>query len=171
MIQRLCVLVSLFFKGLKSAEGASRGLSIPRLRDVKSRLLSLDRGAGAGNNQGRFWMCKKWAEWKKQYTDGYAGLSLGWNPCRIWCALSLGNFSRLPSNHLHLSCCRQQLTSVMWLWPQWRLLFLWDFLKGVYFTAAQCSAAVFIHSFRIYKALSFEDDRKGFLSGSYIRRA
>lgn len=110
LIQRLCRLVSLFSKGLKSVEGASRGLCIPRLRVVKSRLLSLDRGVWACNNGGRFWMCKS-----EQRCLRWLPLSLGWNPRRIWCASSLGNFSSLSSNHLHASCRSQQPTFPMWV--------------------------------------------------------
>lgn len=131
LIQRLCRLVSLFFKGLKSVEGGSGGLCTHVWEMWKADCWVLIEGLWLATMETGFECAKSEGRWKmEQRCLCWLPLSLGWSPCRIRCALRLGNFSELPFNHLHVSCRTQQLTFVMWVIPPvWavRLLFLWAF--------------------------------------------
>lgn len=144
LIQRLCRLVSLFFKGLKSVEGASRGLCTHVWEMWKADCWVLIEGLELATMETGFECAKSEGRWKmEQRCLSWLPLSLGRNPCRIWCALSLGNFCKLHCNHLHVSCPSQQLTFVMLVFPPMRgkVVIFMSLLKGCLFYSCtvQCS--------------------------------
>lgn len=82
LIQQLCRLVSLFFKGAKECGRRKQGLMYPCLRYVKSRLLSLDGGPWR-NNEDRFLNVQKVSvdgNWNK---DAYAGSLCLWDEIHV----------------------------------------------------------------------------------------